>query len=439
MGWDSELTVDGYLFGQWRKQAPSLPTLLFKATDLEIIPATGDDEDDPGRDTVVWATSAEEALANLRSSGFAWDHLVGDYTQCRDFSLKLAYIQGRLGVRLGMPEYKKYMAKVDAHAPADDLRVLAESVIAEGKALERVSAEKNFEHDLRTPLSDALFFDAPTEDRYVNKPDELPDCVGYVQARALDYFVRSQRSAPLVGWAFSFVALLHHVSPDARVEFDVSGGLGDHPDKMPDEYAEQFWSAARADLTAEARFYGSVFVALASATTDVAQAAQYGRLEAMLAAATEKKLSKARRGRCLEELVATLLELPNTQLSVLEKRLRHADEELDLVLRNDLDVPFWKSFNSPIVIIECKNWSSPVGITELRILETKMRDRHKLCSVGVFVSLGGFSQPFLQRACKLHGQGLTVFLVDARAVQEIILRKQTLPQWLCDDGLRQVL
>lgn len=159
----------------------------------------------------------------------------------------------------------------------------------------------------------------------------------------------------------------------------------------------------------------------------------------MLSVACEAGVTKQERGRRLEALVAALLEIPDTGLAVLEKRLKHADEELDLVLRNELQEPFWRNFNSPLVLVECKNWSSRVDINELRVLESKMRDRGSLCSVGVFVALGGFSKPFSQRVRELQVQGLTIFPLERSDIEEIIHQRLTIAQWLRQNGLRKIL
>lgn len=437
MGWDSELTVGGRLFGQWRKYAPSHPALLFKRTDLLLAPAQESEDD---QELIVWSTSAADALANLRASGFRWEHLLLDYAQSRELSLQLAFERGRLMVHLGDAGYRELSGRLEAHAPADDLRMLADAIFIESEATSAAQTEDLAECPFPpTPIRDALLFGDSVGSPEPTLDGPVRDERSLILTRALDYFLRSQESAPLVGWAFSLMVLLHHADPAERVEFDISGGFHDGFDGSPLAYGEKFWQSARANLSETARFYGSIFSALASATTDIAQAAHFGRLEALLVGATESGITKAAKGQRLEELVAALLEVPDTRLPILEKRLKHADEELDLVLRNDLEEPFWRNFSSPLILVECKNWSSRVGIDELRILETKMRDRHKLCSVALFVSLNGFSRPFEERVRDLQLHGLTVFPLDGANIREIISNKQTLPQWLCDKGMRRIL
>lgn len=433
MSWETQLTVDGLLLGLWHNHAPSNPSLLFTRTDAVTTLADPVDEDDhPG---LVWRTSAGKALRNLRASGFSWELLLSDYSQSRDYSFDLAFLQGMLSAQLPESEYSAFVKQLEQHTPADDLRLAATKALDETRALRDSWGRDQVEEAPPTPVRDGLLFYDYAGKLNVRIGADEPHEVRFVLTRAVDYFVRNHHSAPLVGWVFVMVALLHHMPPDAEVIFDVSSAVNG----SPEEYAATFWDLAQAELADTARFYGSIFAGLAAATNDAARTALYGRLDVMLGSASEPMLSNVDKGRRLEELVAALLDLPDSKLPVLEKRLKHADEELDLVLRNDLDEPFWKGFGSPVVLVECKNWSSRVDINELRILETKMRDRNRIASLGIFVSLAGFTQQFLVRARDLQGQGLTIFPVTGDDIHEIIHTRQTLPQWLSDKGIRRIL
>lgn len=438
MGWESGLNIDGNLVGIWRKHVPDLPALLFHATDVVITPHAADAHEDD-HDSVVWTTTAAKAMENLTSSGFSWAHLLRDYAESRDFSLKVVFLQCALRASMGNAEYDALIATLNAHDPAEDLRLLGLTLITEMRALTASWSADLLQEHPPTPIRDLLLFHNGEDSPLIDVGEDLPSDVRLILTRAADYFVRSTHSAPLVGWAFTVVELLQHTDPSVIVEFDISGGLPESSCHSSTEYAEQYWKSARSALADTARFYGSVFAGLATATTDFARAAQYGRLETLLADAEAPDINNIQKGHRLEELVAALLELPDTRLPVLEKRLKHADEELDLVLRNDLEGAFWRSFTSPLLLVECKNWSSRVDINELRVLETKMRDRHRLCSVGLFVALNGFSRPFLDRCRELQLQGLTVFPIDGADIREILTLKQTLPQWLSDNGLRRIL
>ena len=83
-------------------------------------------------------------------------------------------------------------------------------------------------------------------------------------------------------------------------------------------------------------------------------------------------LTPYRKGMLLERLAESFVELfPG--LESVGKNVRIEAEELDLVVKNENEKIFWQRIGSPI-IIECKNWTKPVGASEVRDLIQKMRE-----------------------------------------------------------------
>lgn len=78
------------------------------------------------------------------------------------------------------------------------------------------------------------------------------------------------------------------------------------------------------------------------------------------------------KGRSLERLAECFVNL-FSGLEVVGKNIRIEAEELDLVVKNEAETIFWQRLGAP-VIIECKNWTKPVGAPEIRDLVQKMRE-----------------------------------------------------------------
>ena len=55
-------------------------------------------------------------------------------------------------------------------------------------------------------------------------------------------------------------------------------------------------------------------------------------------------------------------------------RRRNDVEEIDLVIRNESTDPFWAGEGSGYILVECKNWSSPVGALEYNHFRAKLAD-----------------------------------------------------------------
>lgn len=126
-------------------------------------------------------------------------------------------------------------------------------------------------------------------------------------------------------------------------------------------------------------------------------------------------------------------------LTVIEKNFRTTEEEIDLLLSNNLREPFWASQGSPLMLIECKNWKKKVGVPELRVFESKLRDRGALCRIGIFVSLSGFAKTFLERLKTFQADGGIIFAVDGDDLAQIVNSKQKMTDWLRESGLKRAL
>lgn len=62
-------------------------------------------------------------------------------------------------------------------------------------------------------------------------------------------------------------------------------------------------------------------------------------------------------------------------LEVIDRDLRTSAEEIDRLVRNESDEPFWRDLGNPI-FIECKNWEKPVSAATIRDIKGKMESRN---------------------------------------------------------------
>jgi len=52
-------------------------------------------------------------------------------------------------------------------------------------------------------------------------------------------------------------------------------------------------------------------------------------------------------------------------IDIIDKNVRASAEEIDLILANESEKPFWRQLNSPL-LVECKNWSKKIGTDEVK-------------------------------------------------------------------------
>lgn len=97
------------------------------------------------------------------------------------------------------------------------------------------------------------------------------------------------------------------------------------------------------------------------------------------------------KGRLLEELMNKFFSSVNG-FKIIE-RLKTKTEEIDLMILNKSTIPLWQK-ESPLILVECKNWSSKCGKNELVIFKEKIINRKGRAKIGFFVSWNGFAETF---------------------------------------------
>lgn len=121
--------------------------------------------------------------------------------------------------------------------------------------------------------------------------------------------------------------------------------------------------------------------------------------------------SSARKGRLLEDLVELLFkQIPGF---VVATRRRSADEEFDLVVRNESSDLLW-SKDSQYFLVECKNWTSTVGPQELDRFIAKLERRHGRARLGFFVAANGFTAGFMTTLATHRREHVLVVPIDKR-------------------------
>lgn len=115
--------------------------------------------------------------------------------------------------------------------------------------------------------------------------------------------------------------------------------------------------------------------------------------------------TSAEKGKSLEILAECFIKL-FPKLEVAKRNVKIENEELDIVVKNENEKIFWQRLGTPI-IIECKNWTKPVGAPEVRNLIQKMRE---------------VKTAFLIAACGITGEnGAQYEILEARKNMKFIL------------------
>lgn len=127
-----------------------------------------------------------------------------------------------------------------------------------------------------------------------------------------------------------------------------------------------------------------------------------------------------RKGKLLEELVKFLFHA-TPGFERVTTRLTNDIEEIDIIVENCSDDAIWKK-EGPVLLGECKNWSSKCGPSEYRDFAHKLATKYGRARVGFFFSLGGFTEGFLRarEADKTSPNQILVIPADSRDLDEWI-------------------
>lgn len=165
-------------------------------------------------------------------------------------------------------------------------------------------------------------------------------------------------------------------------------------------------------------------------------------------AAVDAAVTANEKGNRFEELAEYLFE----HLSGVEVRERDVllpSEEIDIVLWNAQLEDVLRPWD-PMILVECKNWSKPVGAPELAWFIHKMRERG--LAHGIFIAANGVTGNFargdgsgngatgiIMTALKEKIRVIVVTMDDIRALQSLDDVRELIKSRLCGLFVRKVL
>lgn len=108
-------------------------------------------------------------------------------------------------------------------------------------------------------------------------------------------------------------------------------------------------------------------------------------------------------------------------LKVVDRDLRTSAEEVDCLVRNESNEPFWRNLGNPF-IVECKNWGIPVGAKEIRDLRGKITSRNIKTAFLIAkngITGNGYHDAKLEVRQAL-GNGINIIVLQKLDLEEIV-------------------
>ena len=133
-------------------------------------------------------------------------------------------------------------------------------------------------------------------------------------------------------------------------------------------------------------------------------------------AAAEVEMNPDKKGALLEDALSDLFRTISGFEQV-QKNRENDIEEIDILVRNASTDERWRKAGS-YILIECKNWSKPVGRAEGDAFVAKMKRRHGRCTLGFFIAVNGVTAPFQEMV--RHLDGMLVVVLTAADVDTLV-------------------
>ncbi len=125
-----------------------------------------------------------------------------------------------------------------------------------------------------------------------------------------------------------------------------------------------------------------------------------------------------RKGKALEDLLLVVFRsIPG--FTRVRNHVKNEIEEIDIVLRNESTDPFWIK-EGPYFLFECKNWSKPVGRSEIDVFVRKLERRHQRCKLGFFAAYAGFTDPAWKTQLADSKDEVLVVLMDGEDLARLV-------------------
>lgn len=114
---------------------------------------------------------------------------------------------------------------------------------------------------------------------------------------------------------------------------------------------------------------------------------------------------------------------------IIDRNLRLEDEEFDLVIKNNSTRPFIQNFNTPLILLESKNWSSKIQAKEFNAFKWKLLNHKNLVKLWIFVSMSWFTSWVDLSQIRASSAGENIIIITWEDIDELILNKRDINEW----------
>lgn len=133
------------------------------------------------------------------------------------------------------------------------------------------------------------------------------------------------------------------------------------------------------------------------------------------------------KGKAFEDFLKNLFNsVDGLQVANIEQA---EDEQIDLVIKNNINKPFWINLGSAIIVGEAKNWTKKTGAEVLNNLDGKINNHESVCQMGIVIALNGFSSATTQTQTR-KGPKHVIVKIEGDDISNLLESKMNPIDWL---------
>lgn len=124
------------------------------------------------------------------------------------------------------------------------------------------------------------------------------------------------------------------------------------------------------------------------------------------------------KGKKLEKLLRGIFE-EIKGFKIISSNIKTRDEEIDIVVENEsVDYPWHRE--SPLILIECKNWvSRKIGANEFKLLMQKIENRFGRAKVGFLIGTHSFTSTINTEMLRHSKKDILIVPIDGKQLREL--------------------
>jgi hypothetical protein len=106
------------------------------------------------------------------------------------------------------------------------------------------------------------------------------------------------------------------------------------------------------------------------------------------------------------------------------------DEQIDLVIKNNINRPFWSQLGSPLILWEAKNWTSKTNTAVFNNLRGKLSWHKNFSKIWIVIAMNEFTWVVEQNLMRDGASDSIIFPIRGKEIEDLLTSREDPIVWL---------